>query len=255
MKAVGELLIGLLMAAGSMVFVTAAVALALAEGNIAPSFQMTPSAVVTPTLLIDQAPFVTPSIAAANTPTPETFCAVPEDWEPYAVASTDTLASLAQETGLTVDEILKANCLLSDTLLPNTILYLPHQQMAPTDQVPPALPTAPLESTLISCAPPTNWVLYTVQSGENLYRLSQSLGVTLKDLQTANCLHSSTIYTGQELYVPMILTNTPESVRSPTTAATAAFTSTNTAAPPNTLLSLTSRPPEPSGTPSATQVK
>lgn len=56
-----------------------------------------------------------------------------------------------------------------------------------------------------SCGPPPGWVLYTVQSGDTLYRLSRSVGVSVAEIQWANCLgNSTTIRNGQQLFLPRI---------------------------------------------------
>lgn len=53
------------------------------------------------------------------------------------------------------------------------------------------------------CIPPGGWVLYSVQPNDNLYRLSMTFGVTIEDLQKANCMGTSTlIRIGQSFYVP-----------------------------------------------------
>jgi len=63
--------------------------------------------------------------------------------------------------------------------------------------------TPPPIHTLVPCGSPNTWVVYFVQPGDSLYHLSQVYGVTVAKLQQANCLGSSTsLHTGQLLYVP-----------------------------------------------------
>jgi LysM repeat protein len=63
----------------------------------------------------------------------------------------------------------------------------------------------PVSSPGQSCGPPEGWVSYTVQAGDNLFRLSRELGLTVAQLQSANCLGSSIlIRAGDQLYVPVL---------------------------------------------------
>jgi LysM repeat protein len=58
--------------------------------------------------------------------------------------------------------------------------------------------------TPAACEPPPGWVPYTLQSGDILSSLAQQLGITVDQLQEANCLGSTTIFIGQTLYVPAV---------------------------------------------------
>ena len=65
-----------------------------------------------------------------------------------------------------------------------------------------------------SCGAPAGWILYTVKQGDTLSSLSRVLGVTIAQLQSANCMGSSTqLYLGTSIYVPftppVIKTATP----------------------------------------------
>ena len=58
-------------------------------------------------------------------------------------------------------------------------------------------------------------MVYTVQQGDTLFSISRQVGVTLAEMQQANCIVNPTaIYWGQLLLIPpgkIILTNTPAS--------------------------------------------
>jgi len=57
--------------------------------------------------------------------------------------------------------------------------------------------------TTVPCGSPNTWVVYIVQPGDSLFHISQIYGITVADLQRANCLGSSTsLHSGQILYVP-----------------------------------------------------
>jgi LysM repeat protein len=64
------------------------------------------------------------------------------------------------------------------------------------------VPVVPTQ-TPVPCGPPHTWIIHIVQPTENLYRLSLAYGITVGELQRANCMGNSTLLrTGQTLYVP-----------------------------------------------------
>jgi len=136
---------------------------------------LTPS--LTPTLNPSLTPTLTPSL---------TTCPPPQGWLPYTVRAGDTLNGLALRYKRTSAEIGSANCLGINGLVPGMIIYLP------------PVPT----HTPIPCGPPRNWVIYIVQQGDTLYRLSKTYGTTVAQLQKANCISGSLIHIGQSLFVP-----------------------------------------------------
>ena len=122
-------------------------------------------------------------------------CSTPAGWSPTKVQNGDTLESFVSTYNTTINELMQANCLVTDKLVPGTILYVPG--IAPTE-------------TTTPCGPPPEWVQYTVQAGDTLYQLSLYYGVSVAELQVANCMGSSTIIrTGQVLFVPQTPTQPP----------------------------------------------
>jgi hypothetical protein len=116
--------------------------------------------------------------------------------------------------------------------------------------------------TAIPCGPPGSWVrAHVVQRGDTLFRIATSYGVTYPQLQRANCMGSSTtIYTGQRLWVPNIPPRTvPPSATTtipdfPTHTPPPAVTTeppTDTSVPPTTppAPATTQPPPPPTDTP------
>ena len=179
----------------------------------------------------------------ADTPTPETLlptatvpppasCPPPAGWIGVTVQSGETLESLAQEYGISVPALKDANCLRGKSIPAGALLY-----------VPPAPDASPTQPAAAQCGPPPGWVFYTVQPGENLFRIGLAFGVEVSTLQWANCLGNSTyIRAGQRLYVPNVPTRTP-----------LPLTATFTAAPaPTSTPTLTTIPPTPTWTPPAT---
>jgi LysM repeat protein len=126
----------------------------------------------------------TPSLSLSPSPSP---CPPPPGWIAYLVKSGDTLESLARKHKVGADSLRQLNCLLTDTLIPGRTLFVP------------PLPTATKEP----CGAPAGWVVYIVQPGDTLYRISRIYGITVLELQKANCMGSSTvIVVGKRLYVP-----------------------------------------------------
>ncbi len=143
----------------------------------------------------------TPTATPSPTPTP---CRPPRDWVPYWVQPGDTAFRLASETGISLSRFLEANCLRRPALFIGQRVYLPVPLPTPTPNPTP-------------CGPPPDWVPYTVQPGETLYRLAARFQVPLDQLMHANCLTRPAIRSGQHLYVPPVL---PTATPSPTPALT-----------------------------------
>ena len=207
---------GVIIALLSVILVIGGISLALAENLPA---QGTPTA-IPPTVslefltatftvapLITETASVTPLVISTMTnteivtaiPTNTLFvsasCTPPSGWIRILTSSGDTVYSLAQRYKTTAEILGAANCLSSFDIPAGLALYVP------------PVPTV----TVIPCGPPAGYVRrYVVQPGDTLYRIALSYGITFPQLQRANCMGSSTtIYTGQILWVPNIATRTP----------------------------------------------
>ncbi len=238
MRDVRQVLWGIITALVSIALLLGVFSLSLAEGNmqqptstlqptasmsptITPTWQPSPSQENSPTASLTLTPSGTPSL-----PPPPTNCPPPPGWLPYVVQPGDTLDGLAVRYKSTSVSISQANCLVTTGLLPGMVVYLP------------AVPT----QTPIPCGPPRTWVIYIVQPGDTLYHLGQAFGVPYTDIQHANCMASSTLRTGQRLYVPPWATRTP----SPTFPGIVIPSDTPTGTPTETEISV---PPTDTGTP------
>lgn len=248
MKPLRELFTGLLTALASTVIVLGALAFSISEGKIIPPPTKTPS----PTSeTVDLQPTIAPQQplpSAPPSPTPiPTACPVPENWVAYTIQSGDSLESLAQKHNTSVQTLKKANCLISEKLLPGTLLYLPPIQQntsAPSSPTPVTFPTL----TPLPCGPPPGWIRYIVQKGDTLFKISLMYGVSVPQLQAANCLGNSTlIYAGTVIFVPNVPpritpTRTPTATTKPPTNTPPPNTKTPTPPPPTTV------PPSPTNT-------
>ncbi|RPI35173.1 MAG: LysM peptidoglycan-binding domain-containing protein [Chloroflexota bacterium] len=164
---------------------------------------------------------------------PPTSCPPPGGWSAITVQLGDTLAGLAQAYNTTTEALTQANCLLTTNLIPGTFLYVPG-----------SLPTPPIAQ----CGPPPGWIFYTVNPGDTLYRISQMYGITVDQVQFANCLNNNTlIRPGQRLYVPNVPVRTP--VVPPTPVPSPTPEPTETPEPSSTPQPVPSDTPVPTNTP------
>jgi LysM repeat protein len=174
-------------------------------------------------------------------------CNPPSGWLQIIVNANDTLYIIAERYKTTAEILSANNCLGSTVPAAGSLLYVP------------PVPTV----TVIPCGPYSGWIkAYSVQPGDNLYRISLLYRTTVAQLQVGNCMGSSiTIYTGQQLWVPNVPTSTPGITIVPnfntatptlTVPPTSTFivtdspVPTNTALPPTATASIT---PLPSSTP------
>ena len=233
-----EILTGLFAALISILILGGSLVAANAEGRatIAQILSPTPSLTSVPTQIIlvtprPGEPTYTPSPTPlpSNTATSSVACPPPAGWNAIYVQGGDTLESLAEFYGTTPQALKQANCLIGNTLIPGTLLYVP----------------GPPPPTDIPCGPPPGWVYYIVKPGDTLFSLAKAYGVSVADLQTANCMGSSTIIrAGQRLYVPNVVPVFPATVTpSPTVTQTPQPSATLTAIPPSFTPSSTTAAP------------
>ena len=94
----------------------------------------------------------------------------------YTVKRGDSLYSIAQRFGITVNELKNSNNLTSDTLVIGQQLIIPQSDVSGD--------------------------LYQVQRGDTLYNISRKLGVSVADLKRANSLTTDILTPGQLLTIP-----------------------------------------------------
>ncbi len=210
MKSLRELGSGLFFATLLALVVLGALTLSLVEGMSGPTVPTSPSE--TPFLLPTNPPARTGSVPATGTPsaTATTACPRPAGWVDHVVQVSDSLDDLAHASAITTAELRDANCLLSVDLVAGTILFLPQNRQTPTV-------TPSLFPTSLKCGPPAGWIQYRIRSQDTLFRLSLNYGVSVPELQFANCMGGSTfLRVGDLIYVPNVATRTPESTTAPT---------------------------------------
>lgn len=207
MQAIRQIGGSILLALFSATLVIGGISLALAESYIP---EIPPTATGTSALaVIFNSPTSQPQVLVTNTLSvpsetiaPPTTCPPPAGWIPITVQPGDDLVTLALRYRSTPENLLVANCLFSSDLPTGSIIYVP------------AIPT----QTTIPCGPPPGWVRYIVQPGNTMYSLSQAYGVSIAQLQFANCMPSNqySLSSGQTIWVPNVVTRTPRATATPT---------------------------------------
>ena len=236
MGSLKQLLTGLVIALVSVVIIVGGLSLSRAEGELfgtaLPTFTASafPS---TPTPTSSYTPIPLPPSETATLPPLPTNCPIPMGWIPVVVQQGDSLTSLALTYQVTSQMLSQANCLLDTNLLPGVVLYVP------------PLPT----KVVVPCSTPAGWVKYIVQPGDTLYRLSISYGITVQQLQRANCMGNSTLLVaGRIIYVPPWSPTPPTPTMTPIPSETStSFPDTETPTP--TVQEIPSETPTDTATP------
>lgn len=115
----------------------------------------------------------------------------------YTVQRGDTLYGIASKFGTTVSTIRELNTLTSNTLLPGQQILIP-ASIEPTE------PTMPVEP---EPTPPTEtetpYLIYTVQRGDSLWKISQRYGIPVNEIIAFNNLDTINLKVGDELRIPV----------------------------------------------------
>lgn len=100
----------------------------------------------------------------------------------YVVQRGDSLYSIANKYGVTVDELKFANNLTSNLLTIGQRL---------------TIPKLPADNTT-----PGDYIVYTVQSGDTLYKIANQYGTSVNDIIEFNQLPTTVLVIGQQLLIP-----------------------------------------------------
>jgi LysM repeat protein len=177
---------------------------------------------VTSTPLPTPSPLPPATLAPTFPPQPPPECGPSASWTIYIVQPGDTLYRIGQAYGVTVDQLIFANCLVSTTIHAGQQLWVPNvapqfptatitnipaiTSMPPPTSIPISPPAFP------DCGPPASWTIYIVQPGDTLQSIASAYFVTVTQLMYANCLSSTAISPGQQLWVPNTAPNSLSSI-------------------------------------------
>ncbi len=109
----------------------------------------------------------------------------------YIVEKGDTLYGIANKFGTTVDIIKRLNNLTVNTLLPGQQILVPATDKTPVEEEP-TIP--PIEQP---------YIIYTVQKGDSLWKISQRYNVPVNDIIAFNNLSNINLKIGDELRIPI----------------------------------------------------
>jgi len=121
----------------------------------------------------------------------------------YTVKAGDTLWRIATSNGVTVDQVVTWNNLKSNTIYTGQVLTLSQNSTT----------TSPAESVST----------YTVQTGDTLWKIATSNGLTVDQVKTLNGLTTTTVYAGQVLKLSQS-TSTAPTPTAPSTPTSATYT-------------------------------
>jgi LysM repeat protein len=160
-----------------------------------------------PTLLPAQPVVATPTPLTPVTP----VAPAPVTTKTYAVKSGDSLWKISKAEGVSVGDLAKANNLTKTSVLKIgqklTIPAKAEAALAPT-QVAATAPTATgLSADTTTMLAPTSVIpaganTYTVKSGDSLWKIAKSQGVSVAALKQANSLSTDALKVGQKLAIP-----------------------------------------------------
>lgn len=105
----------------------------------------------------------------------------------YTVKSGDSLWKIANQFGVTVDDIISSNNLSSTTLQIGQVLTIPTGITTPPTPTPPST---------------DNYINYTVKSGDSLWLIANKYNTTVDAIKRLNNLTSNNLSIGQVLKVP-----------------------------------------------------
>ena len=165
----------------------------------------------------------------ANLPDPTMIEGVPTarpvtpQGDTYTVESGDTLSSIAEKLGTTVDELKALNDLTSNDLFVGQVLRVPAKSVTAATPTPRPRTTPTREATGQStpssrATPRSGQTEYTVQSGDTANDIALRFGVTLDELAAANNMTIDDLRglsVGQVLIIPASGSEQPEATATP----------------------------------------
>lgn len=121
-----------------------------------------------------------------------------EDYLLYTVKSGDSLWKIASKYNTTVATLKSINNLKSDTLTINQQLLVPKNK-----------------DIDISIDENNQGIMYTVKSGDSLWKIANSYGVSVDKIKSANNLKSDVLSIGQKLLIPVSDVSVEETPKEP----------------------------------------
>lgn len=158
--------------------------------DVDPAVDGTPA--VDTTVVDEPEVVVLPVIEATNTPAPEPTATptVSVSTMPYQVQPGDTVSTIADQFGITSQELRQLNLLSTDALQVGQVLRVPNS----------GAPVAGDAAAPVATAGPFT---YVVKAGDSLLSIALNFGVTTNEIVAANTLvDPNAVFVGQELIIP-----------------------------------------------------
>lgn len=223
MSELRQLLLGALAAVVSAAIILGGLSISMAESGIEVARQSVTTPSPTEPFVITAVPLETDATrvpqVTPDTPTSTPVCQGPAGWRVITFLAGDSMESLAQEYGISTEELIEANCGVRNPPL-GTDLYVPPptptpkntstNTLTPTYTATAHTPKTPT-SQAASCGPPAGWISYRVRRGDTYYQLGRLFRTSPTILMQANCWKS--LVTGDFIWVPNKATITPTATR------------------------------------------
>jgi len=113
----------------------------------------------------------------------------------------ETLFSIAKQNGVSVDQIKKWNNMTSNDIEVGQVLRIKASEVNKTQTASKTPSNPPKGQSLVSGNKNAAQTYYTVQSGDNLYKIAHDHNMTVSQLKSMNKLNSNVIHVGQRLLV------------------------------------------------------
>jgi len=195
---VALLSIGLMFGALSISLVEFQSEVALASTDAIPPspIPITPTSTIPPTFTqLPGTEIPTLTTSPTFTSIAQSSCPQPVGWVSTLVQPGETIISIADRYRVSREQLRSANCMLTDSLVSGTTLYVPSQAT----------------STVSVCTPgAVGWIkTYVVSPGDNLFSIASNHYTTQTLMINVNCRVGTLIYPGELLWVPNVATRTP----------------------------------------------
>lgn len=144
-----------------------------------------------------------------TTSTEQSDCIPDTSGTAFMVLSEGSIAQVAQTYGFEPAKLIQLNCLSTGLLSTGQVFYIPLAQEIAAAEAPASSdgqkPNAKQPKKNVACGAPSGWATYVVRRGDTLSSLASKFGISVSQLQSANCIKNpKNLRTGQSIRVPFV---------------------------------------------------